>query len=455
MKKHLTLLGVAAMATSVFAGCSNDEILESYQGEEISFRTRTETRATELKKENLGDFAVYAKGVHPSGNLYTQFLIGDATSGAEVASRDITISNKFIWKLDRKVYWPSGMEHVLFWAYTTKSKDDDQASVLSSGNVSFEATGPKITGFSPAKADLNTSSGISTFADGIGQKDLLIAFKDQEYKDGTSVNINFKHALSQIQIKAKQSRAENSKDHRVVKVKGAWIVNVSTKGDLSAGFTWNEADKTANVTPTWTVSSMSTDIGHYGTFKEAITLATESQELLGNGGSLMIIPQQVDRWNKTDKPAGAYILLLCRVELKHEGVAHEGDDTSVGDVYVDKDNQVHYHQLFPVNSEGKFNSAQYGFSCVALDADWKDGKTYTYTLDICGITTGAGVYPPIISNDFLNALVPASEKNNIVRNEDLNVVGKAVLDQPIQFEVNVNSWADAGEDFNGDIPMQQ
>ena len=45
MKKNVKLLGMVAMFSVTLASCTNDELKEVYQGEEISFTTRM-TRAT-------------------------------------------------------------------------------------------------------------------------------------------------------------------------------------------------------------------------------------------------------------------------------------------------------------------------------------------------------------------------------------------------------------------------
>lgn len=434
MKKHLTLLGVAAMATAVFAGCSNDEIVESYQGEEISFRTRTETRATETNLDNMGDFSVIAKGIHPSGDLYTAYLIGsqDETGvvTAEVASKAGESNN--VWKLGRDVYWPSGMEQVLFWAYTTKQKNDQ--STESIGTVKFELTsGPKVVGFAPVKADLTTTPETGKWNDGDNQKDLLVAFQEQKKEDGTSVSLFFQHALAQIDITAQQ-KGKIDTDNRIVKVKGAWIVNVNTKGDFSAGFTWNSTDKKAEEKHGWSTVS---DLGIYGSVSsQPYSLVNGMQKILGNNGSLMIIPQKLGKW-ASDNTTGAYILLLCRIELEHDGTTHTG---TTDDISIDENSKKHYHQLFPVAD--KYDSDMYGFSCVPLDIEWIMGKKYVYNLDICGATSGAGVYPPVIDDEMLNKLLPLSLNRDkiITKLPSGKNVGDPVLDEPIQFEVSVDEW---------------
>lgn len=466
MKKHLTLLGVAAMATAVFAGCSNDEIVDSYQGEEISFKTRIETRATELTKDNLGDFSVIAKGIHPGGDLYEAYLIGDQIGG-EVATK---AADSDVWNLGRKVYWPSDMEQVLFWAYTTKHKDDPSTDgILSSGTVEFDQNnGPKIKDFIPAKADLAATSVTGKWNDGDYQKDLLVAFQDQKKKSENnyvSVPLTFQHALSQVSIKAVQKEKVSS-DHRIVKIKGAWIVNVSTKGDLNAKL--ETAGEGAGMSfinnPTW--EALNEASGYYGSYSNiSYDLGTTPTNILGSDGRLMIIPQTVSKWDKAEtSTTGAYILLLCRVELEHEGATHDGSDYIGEDIGVE--GNKHYHQLFPVNAADKYKKHEYGFTCVPLSAEWKMGKRYTYTLDICGASSGAGVYPPVISKDIWENFVPSDElaspddelssdsKKVIIVNTRPagKKIGDPVLDAPISFTVDVAEWTDA-ENFNGETAM--
>lgn len=451
MKKHLTFLGIAAVATAVFAGCSKDELVESYQGEEISFSTRVATRATSLTLDNLGDFAVIAKGVHPTGDLYTQYLIGGENSGSvegEIAHK--VVGETTNWELDRKVYWPSGMNQVLFWAYTTKNKDNTEDPVLSSGTISFDQRkGAKINGFCPAKANLGEPIGTGNWNDGDNQTDLLIAFKEQQRTGGVSITLDFDHALSQINISASQKGRADT-DHRRVKVRGAWIVNVNTKGDLDAGFSWDKTSKTATVNPQWKDPKES---GMYGSYTNRAHVLDKDnpQSILGNNSTLMIIPQTVSGWDPEDaaqeQEQAAYILLLCRVELEHEGITHEG--TEIGDIKIE--NGKHYHQLFPVSD--KYDDKEYGFSCVPLDINWEMGKSYTYNLDICGGNSGAGLYPPESIYGKVDQLVPSSERTGatpsvIIKGRPAGKnVGDHVLDEPIKFTVNVGSWTDASSDI--------
>lgn len=443
----LNSISFALMAAIALSSCSSEEIVDTnsdVQGKAISFNPMVghATRAVETTINNLGDFSVYAKGVHPHGTLYESFIIGDGTSGPEIAhyNNQNIVDGKGTWELDRKVYWPSGMNDMLFWAFTTQQrpKSDTDNSTLYSGSISFKTTGPEITGFEPGRADLTTTSSTGTeWIDGHSQKDLLIAFTHQKSSESTAINMQFKHALSQIDIQAQQKDKEDT-DHRIVKIKGAWIINAKTKGTLSAGFNSSNNNNIFACTEnaTWTLNNV---LGLYGSYyKDAVEL-TSTQNILGNNGNLMIIPQSVSKWDGStnNNSSGAYILLLCRVELKHEGSTHTGNDGDLSDIHVDGD--YHYHQLFPANDT--YDAEQYGFSCVPLDATWEMGKKYTYTLDICGKKTGAGIYPPLIDDEMLKKLVPTSEQGaNIIRNNDVNKVGDKVLNEPIKFSVSVEGW---------------
>ena len=80
-----------AMLAAIFAtSCSNEEVVETNAdpiGEAIDFRPAVSTRATATTIANLGEFNVYAKGIHPnSGSLFKPFLVG-SDAGPAVAKK--------------------------------------------------------------------------------------------------------------------------------------------------------------------------------------------------------------------------------------------------------------------------------------------------------------------------------------------------------------------------------
>lgn len=449
-------LGLVTGAMS-FTSCTNDlEVDRNIDpaGNAITFATSVghTTRATETNLDNLGNFAVVARGMHHDGQLYNSYLIGSAENGGDIARREGTSST---WKLDHNVYWPATMNKVLFYAYTTlKGTDGNLTKVLGTGPVfGFDGNNAYIDNFKPEKATEATND---IQADGKGQKDLLVAYNGQaKSKSETNVSLNFKHALTQISINAKQDGKLPS-DNRIVKIKGAWIVNAAQTGKLTATATQEGTGE--NTEYTYVDSWASTGAVAYGSvWKDAIQLDPTNPSNLLRNMSLMLIPQNLTAWDyendKANTGKGAYILLLCRVELEHEGDTHDGVDLSD----IGTANGKHYHQLFPVNTT-RYNDTEYGFVCVPLSSSWNTegiGKHYTYNLNICGNGTGAGKYPPALEvQTYKDSLVPASMSINVVFNNP-DVTGKNpgdnVLDEPIQFTVTVDNWETTGDWQPGDV----
>lgn len=486
----LALLAVASLATS----CATDvetSVNTDPEGNAIRFAASVgrSARATETKLDNLGDFAVVARGMHPDGVLYDQYIIG-ASGGGDIAKKVSGPTNT--WKLDHDVYWPAALQRILFVGYTTlqSGESSDGGAVLSGANFRIDGNVPEINSFEPKKADLSKGSnaGDGIWADGKDQKDLVVAFNAMDRGSSTAVSLNFRHALTQVSIQAGMKDKEPT-DHRRVKVKGAWIVNAAQSGALSATITVDTEDKATYPTTNTTSWSSSVDLETYGSYyNDVIPLQRD-----GNDGllreSLMLIPQSLTAWDHKNPSVttGAYIMLLCRVELEHDGETHSG---SAGKDIAFKDGK-HYHQLFPVNTE-KYDGSEYGFVCVPLGTDWGDpgspdtkgsttttdlkgmGKHYTYKLDICGKESGAGYYPPtpdpsklIPTGATVTALVLQDDGTYKEENVTLNPktdrpssknIGDPVLDDPIKFTVTVSEWDDLSKnsewtDGNGNLKM--
>lgn len=496
----IRLFPFAAVAV-VMASCSNEDVMElnpDPAGDALSFSIAvSHSRATETKIDNLGNFCVVAKGIHPHGGVYDNYLIGGKDGGL-LARKQSAVDGKHIWALDQNIYWPTSTPSAVFWAYNC-TQDATATEVLPSGaKFKFDENDKntaKITGFTPARADLTKASDDGYWNDGAVQTDLLVAFAHQERSvSSTNVALTFNHALTQIDIKA-QSKGKSGNDHRIVRIKGAWFVRTNDKADLSAGFTFTPAnDDTstpakAEVATKWENHGFinAESFSAYGSFyNEPLVLskAGDEQKLLGANGSLMLLPQNLVAWNRsqendiaTDDNNGAYILLLCRVELEHPGASHSSKpEGETDDVYVVGTGETakHYHQQFPVNANNKFEPAEYGFVCVPVgkipgaDKDYSldMGKKYQFTLDICGATTGAGYYPPLLDETILKKLIPTENKfvpfggdgtlvevKTVTDRPAGKKIGDEVLDGPIQFEVKVSGWAEDDEWTNGQLPL--
>ncbi|WP_299088810.1 fimbrillin family protein [uncultured Bacteroides sp.] len=424
MKKNVKLLGMVAMFSVALASCTNDELKEVYQGEEISFTTRM-TRAVETNTGNLKAFKVYA---HAEGYGNTMFIDG------LLAEKVGTINTySIVSETGGGIFWPSQVNKIQFWAYGPFQSKTEGVSVTPVINYNSQS--------------LNDFAVKSSMTDGGKEhEDLIVAYREAVHgaQTGTNVSLDFKHALAQIVVKAKRTDKE-----KTVKIKGAWLMNVKSKGNLKF-----DKGATDNDNMLWTDISEVTNYGVQQT--DGLPLLDESSFLIGmskenaeslDNTSLMLIPQTGTAWNKDNATDGTYILLLCRVEAKHKGAEHDGGNS--GDVVVDKENNTHTHQLFPVTTT--YDEEEYGYTCVAIQPEWKHGKKYVYNLEFCGANSGAGVYPP---KDIENIEGLPKGDNIITDIPEGKDVGDPVLDNPITFTVTVDGWTSEGSDGEDkDTPM--
>lgn len=401
------------MATAVLAGCADDEILASYQGEEISFRTRMETRATEMTLNNLKDFKVWGDAEN-----YPSFFLENGTAtqdGTDKTHYDLTTQDGL------KVYWPTGVEKIHFWAYAP-------SDIRITANIN--KTTQQLTGYTLA----------SEFAEG-GKKhqDLIVAHALATHGDhGTSVDLTFHHALSNISLKLKSGDPT-----KFMRVKGAWFVNAKNSGSVSF---------VSDAQPIEWNTDGATDAVYGVTFSEIPSVNNVAASIIiGNGTDLMLIPQNVNKVafsaaDGTVTSGKSYILLLCQILSVHPGATHED-----GEVSQAADDAKHYHQLFPENNnvfsdESEFTT-EFGYTCVPVNFNWTEGKRYAYTLEFCGKNSGGGIYPP-------ENLPEGLPTEGVKPRPDGKNPGDKILDNPISFDVTVEGWKDAGSEFTGDVPMQ-
>lgn len=171
------------LSVAALASCSNDETLDTNRSA-ISFRSLVEgmTRGTSVTVANLDQFKVTAVG---NGKVYMDKV---AVNGSESGAK---------WATEGTYYWPAFQ--LDFYGYAPA---DVQGVTLN------EAT-RTIADFTPAQKVEE-------------QKDLVIACNTgtKESNQETGVPMNFRHALSQVVVKAK-CPAENMK----VEVIGIKVAN--------------------------------------------------------------------------------------------------------------------------------------------------------------------------------------------------------------------------------------
>ena len=188
MKAKLLLM---TLSVAALASCSNDETLDTNRSA-ISFRSLVEgmTRGTSVTVANLDQFKVTAVG---NGKVYMdQVAVNGSESGAK-------------WATEGTYYWPAFQ--LDFYGYAPADAQ----------GVTLNETTRTIADFTPAQKVEE-------------QKDLVIACNTgtKESNQETGVPMNFRHALSQVVVKAK-CPAENMK----VEVIGIKVANVAGKGTFT------------------------------------------------------------------------------------------------------------------------------------------------------------------------------------------------------------------------------
>lgn len=414
MKLKTLAAGIGLLVLA--ASCSEDVTEEINSGPVISFTTRM-SRAEQIYSsvDNLSEFKVYAEAENFAG-----LFISDETATKENG----------VFNMTKTYRWPSSADNIQFWAYAPVSLNNAKVEIKGNHSASIEIT--------PTYYHATTTGGsASSASSGKTHQDLITAYTKAGKSSVTNstVPLQFHHALSQIELNA--MIGSGSAHEYSVYIKGAWFVNVNGTGKL----VFNNTDGTSS----WNAVGTKTQYGELYSAGKPLGPSVNSC-LLGENqakSGLMVVPQSVPSWDvKSDKSntnKGAYILLLCRVEVEHAGTDHEGK-------YIKnkEDGSGHVHQMFPVTNTGSYDAGHYGYVCVPLnDVKWEKGYKYVYNLEFCGKTSGAGLYPPElpdglpIDGDIITAR--PSGKN----------VGDPVLDEPIKFSTTIEGWTNSPTD----IPM--
>lgn len=379
--KRKCILGLAGLM--VLGACTNDEVIDVKQTGSIDLRPLIEnsTRATATTVANLGSFKV-------------DVLKGTETYGAMTVTGS---DNGTKWTTSPLTYWPSDASQQLdFYAY---------APTTTTG-VTINGTDKKITSYTPS----------TTVAD---QKDLVIAYNTgtKTANEASGVPLLFKHALSQIEVKAKCANA-NMK----VEIIGVKVVSVAKDGTFTFPTATTQSGTGHELAlGLWNTAS-SQKTAYMVRNSAPVELTKTAQSLMpSTSGTFMLIPQAITPWNKQNNAttAGSYISVLCRISN------------------VSGDNET---LIFPTTA------GKYGFSAVAIgttksDKTWEPGKKYIYTLEFFGTDSGGGRFDP-------DPTVPDGGGGDTdVDTTDPKDGGKEIL-KPITFTVDVEDWTEMPVDLN-------
>lgn len=379
--KRKCILGLAGLM--VLGACTNDEVIDVKQTGSIDLRPLIEnsTRATATTVANLGSFKV-------------DVLKGTETYGAMTVTGS---DNGTKWTTSPLTYWPSNASQQLdFYAYAPTSTT----------GVTINGTDKKITSYTPS----------TTVAD---QKDLVIAYNTdtKTANEASGVPLLFKHALSQIEVKAKCANA-NMK----VEIIGVKVVSVAKDGTFTFPTATTQSGTGHELAlGLWNTAS-SQKTAYMVRNSAPVELTKTAQSLMpSTSGTFMLIPQAITPWNKQNNAttAGSYISVLCRISN------------------VSGDNET---LIFPATAD------KYGFSAVAIgttdnDKTWEPGKKYVYTLEFFGTDSGGGRFDP-------DPTVPGGRDTDPdVDPTDPKDGGKEIL-KPITFTVDVEDWTEMPVDLN-------
>lgn len=348
MKKVL----FGAMAALTLVACSNDEVTDVTKSKEIKFNVtagKAVTRAADgyCNAAKPADFDVWAKQGTTNYFAATNFKL----SGSEWVINDATLR-----------YWPESGTLDFF------------AMKNYNGTVNWDATNTtaplKVTDY--------------TVEDEVGnQKDFIYAVS-AGVANKTVAELNFRHALSQIEFQAK-----NDNKNIYVEITGVKVVNVANKGTLTLPIATTannfqdhsngvNSDYDDHIKGTWVTTPIATSMATYTMVATDGNIA-KNAEVLGNNTAvgittanatgkeysnqtLYVMPQTVDAWDGTGKPGdatNAYFALTCKI---WNVAAGDGSKDKTGAVVWDgtsKDIAV----------------------CIPASTKWEQGKRYVYTFN--------------------------------------------------------------------------
>lgn len=379
MKKNLFFVALAAMT---MVSCSNDETVE-FKQDEVRFNVVADnaSRASELySSDNLHDnfYVAAAYRENASDTEYSHFYIPEDQISYE--------SGAWVNKTTSVRYWPQDENLALdFYA-------------LNIGTPYFiENAGP------------NTTSNILKFNfcvnhDVKEQRDILYASAKGQTKAANAesgINLNFRHALSQIVFNAVNKSASSKVVIKSVQIANVWCTanvefNIAANaGDTQDNYTVDQEDAYEGMDKPLTINLVT----HGGTSQDSyiadfedVTIEGGGEANLTNGNkelTMLLLPQTQVAWAEVqDKDGvlqpnyGAYFLIDC--ELYNIGVDGE-EETDYTPVYT-----------------GKVK--------VPVEIAWNMGTKYIYTF-IFGAVGGSGsdIFPTITYNitvdDFYNGSV--------------------------------------------------
>lgn len=360
MKKSIFLMAVAAMT---LVSCSQDEVLD-IQKDAISFNVVADkaSRGTVIESAtDINKFAVYG---FSGGNV---FMEGSNGAGKEIEKQGGN------WTYSPTQFWPTEASIDFYSVYPATTPMDKTAKTIA----------------------YSVNDVVSS------QVDLLYAVNKDCTKDANGadgVNVNFRHALSQIVLKAK-----NTNPTLKVQINGVKIVKLKNTGtlDLSETTTTNNPDLSDEITGTdkndetdtdntetntswgkWDPSTLSGEATYSAEVTNTVLDEVNTVKDLAVTDPMLLLPQpltsaEITSENKMDVASGSYFAISCKVWNVINGV----------ETLLWPATNEYKDVLIPLTSPDKVKDGN-----NTEVQGWKQGRKYIYTF-VFG--EGAGYEPPV------------------------------------------------------------
>lgn len=343
MKKVTFFVALSAMA--LVTGCSSDEMTEVNKGNAIDFSVTAskQSRAVATTTSSIDAFKVWA---FTDGQTYMN---------------GVTVNkNGSSWEYADTKFWPES-------------------------DVDFFSISP----VTPASGTVSVTTSSKTITDyeANGTEDLLYSANVDEKKadhNSAPVSVNFRHALSQIVFKVKNTNPNSI----TVKVKAIKVYGVAKKASLTWATvttgTWMSSDTKADTETgaTWGIWSTPTDLTCYkvdATDANGLTVPSDEASYISTAdgnGALFLMPQTLNPWltvadNVATVTGTARLLIMCQIVDTTTGIQlwpKADTGAKFADVAVSLTN--------PTNDPNRGDTEA---SHTAHDK-WMQGKKYIYTL---------------------------------------------------------------------------
>lgn len=346
MKKVLFLSSLFVLATA----CTNDEVgpASKQKSKYISYETSVRTRSETMTINNLNAFSVTA--YHAQNGNVMRYIHG----------MEVKKNNLNIWTPEKKDVWPQSGT-MRFYSYAPNSElvkcDYPQPEDSEIPVPYLEYTVPSN---SVEQLDVIYS---------VTERDCADIYSAQPGNENSDVvNINFRHALSQVAI-----CAQNTNPDWKIRISNVQLYNIKHKGIYTFPTQSTLSDK-PEVTGTWQLSDEIADFSFI--FKEVLLdgETTQPVDLATSKNSLMLMPQVTATWDHVnDKKCtqkGAYFLVTCNIK------------------YVKDGKEI---QLWPSIKDDETLLDASDVIAIPAKIEWVEGKRYVYILKF---GEGAGFYPP-------------------------------------------------------------